>query len=267
VFQPYRGDKFQLPPFRTKEKFIAEIHQAKFKNTPTGYKSLSALEVGVINDRPFATDVMPQQERGVRRANALPYQLYAEGKLTADKTTFEITLEASNKFFGEKASGSPFHVYGKNINPRAYAVKAGDQLNDNWKINTFEQGHYQLQVYGPNGFFRSFAGSSNDPALDSRCNYNDVDSKLAGSVDVILTNQDSRLLKISITDNAYKSGTQTHAIEAGKSLAVTFDLSKSLGWYDFTIKVLDDSLFMKHYAGRVETGKTAFTDPAMGHAI
>ncbi|HTJ52788.1 MAG TPA: phospholipase C, phosphocholine-specific [Cyclobacteriaceae bacterium] len=267
VFQPYKGDKFQLPSFLAKDKFITEIHQAKFRKLPSTYKSLSKEEIEQINTTPVESEYMPQQERGVRRANALPYQLYAEGKLTADKTAFEITLEASNKFFGEKAAGSPFHIYRKNINPRAYAVKAGDQLSDNWKINTFEQGHYQLQVYGPNGFFRSFTGSGNDPALDSRCNYNDVDSKLPGNVEIVLTNQDSKPLKVSITDNAYKSGKQTHAIEAGKSLTVTLDLSKNLGWYDFTITVVGDDLFMKHYTGRVETGKSGFTDPAMGHAI
>jgi phospholipase C len=268
VFQPYKGEKGLLPSFLNKEKFIEEIHQAKFKNIPAGYKSLSASEIEDIHNKPFETDLMPRQERGVRRANALPYQLYAEGKLNADKTAFEITLETSNKFFGEKALGSPFHVYGKNINPRAYAVKAGDQLNDNWKINAFEQGHYQLEVYGPNGFFRSFAGSSNDPALDTKCNYIDViDSKLPGNVEVVLTNQDSKALKISIIDNAYKSGKQTHSIEAGKNLTVALDLSKSLGWYDFTITVAGDDLFMKHYAGRVETGKSNFTDPAMGRAI
>ncbi|HEY8933672.1 MAG TPA: phospholipase domain-containing protein, partial [Cyclobacteriaceae bacterium] len=267
VFQPYKGEKFQLPSFLNKDKFIEEIHQAKFKNIPTGYKSLSASEVEDILNKPIETDLMPHQERGVRRANALPYQLYAEGKLNADKTVFEITFEASNKFFGEKTSGSPFHVYGKNMNPRTYAVKAGDQLSDNWKINNVEQGHYQLHVYGPNGFFRSFEGSSNDPSIDSRCNYVETDSKLPGNVEITLTNLDSKPLKISIIDNAYKAGKQTHAIETGKNLTVALDLSKSLGWYDFTITVADDNIFMKRYAGRVETGKSGFTDPAMGHAI
>jgi phospholipase C len=44
-------------------------------------------------------------------------------------------------------------------------------------------------------------------------------------------------------------------------------LSKSFGWYDFSLKIKGNELFEKRYAGHVETGKPAKTDPFMGRVV
>ena len=43
-----------------------------------------------------------------------------------------------------------------------------------------------------------------------------------------------------------------------------FDLTRSFGWYDFSIKLPGNYLFEKRFAGHVETGHVSKSDPAMG---
>jgi phospholipase C len=44
---------------------------------------------------------------------------------------------------------------------------------------------------------------------------------------------------------------------------VLLDFEISHGWYDFTVKS-EASASAAHFAGRVETGRSSFTDPLMG---
>lgn len=279
VFRPYNGEKIPMPAFPDKDTFVEGIHKAKFKKAPSNFKALSKEEIEEVNKNTVGTTLMPKQEEGVRLSSALPYQLYAEGKLSADKKEFKLTLEARNEFFGKKAAGSPFNVYapGKYLYPNkdgqltfqdvkawAYAVKAGDKLSDSYTLSNFENGNYQLRVYGPNGFFREFAGSEADPKIDTHCEYElNSAKKLTGKLVVKIKNEDSKKLTVTIKDNGYKTGDQTKVVAPGAQVALTLDPVRSFGWYDFTLKVEGSSL-EKRYAGRVETGKESKSDPVMG---
>jgi phospholipase C len=128
----------------------------------------------------------------------------------------------------------------------SYAVTAGDQIADEWPLTQFENGVYHLRVYGPNGFFREFKGNGNDP--DIVIAFHNMEVSCKGDE------------AIEITDNAYKSG--NHTVKGNAKLVL--DLSKSFGWYDFTVKVKGFTNFEQRFAGRVETGKTSFSDPLMG---
>ena len=44
---------------------------------------------------------------------------------------------------------------------------------------------------------------------------------------------------------------------------VRWSLSDSHGWYDFTLSA-GDGKFLRRFAGRLETGKDSYCDPAMG---
>jgi phospholipase C len=57
---------------------------------------------------------------------------------------------------------------------------------------------------------------------------------------------------------------KTINLTAGQSQKLVLNLTKSHNWYDFSVKVKDDSIFLRRYAGHVETGQSSFTDPAMG---
>ena len=111
AFRPYNGEKIIKPDFLDKDEFIKSIHQAQFKNTPSNFKRLTKDEIARINKKPHSSPYMPVQEKGIRNSCTLPYELYADGKLAADKKSFEISLGAGDKVFGDLAAGSPFHVY------------------------------------------------------------------------------------------------------------------------------------------------------------
>ncbi|MEP7322477.1 MAG: phospholipase C, phosphocholine-specific [Saprospiraceae bacterium] len=277
AFRPYNGEKIPNPVFVHRDEFIESIHKAQFKKEPDNYKALSDAEIDVINKNPRKSSWMPAQEKGIREACSLPYELYSDGQLNADKTAFEITLKASNEFFGNKSAGSPFHIYapGKFRNEAvatwAYAVKAGDRLKDTWSLNDFENNQFHLCVYGPNGFFREFAGSKNDPAIEIFSIYERslLNSKLlSGNIVVQFNNTGNRLLEVQIKDNSYKSPNRSLSLQSKKTKAsLRLPLEKSFGWYDFTISVKGFPGFSKRYAGRVETGKPSKSDPAMGMMV
>jgi phospholipase C len=281
VFRPYNGEKIANPEFVAKDEFVESIHKALFKKLPT-YKLLTEAEIAQVNKDPHASPYMPKQEPGIKPSNALPYQLYADGKLSADKKSFEIKFTAANKVFGEKALGSPFNVYapGKYVtiaDPNqmeasrawSYGLTAGDSLSDAWPIHEFENGEYHLRVYGPNGFFREYKGTAADPHLDVTCEYESgVSNKLTGNIALKLANLGGdKAHTIEIIDNSYKTNNHKVSVAKNGQSSLVLNLSKSFGWYDFSVKVSGSQSFEKRYAGRVETGKSSFSDPLMGRAV
>ncbi|GLU53741.1 phosphocholine-specific phospholipase C [Dyadobacter frigoris] len=276
TFTPYDGQKIPLPAFVKHDEFIEGIHKAKFKGLPNGYKSLSATEISQINQDPSASQYMPQQEKGTRPARALPYQLYADGHLSADKKSFEIKLKSGNTIFGKDSAGSPFMVYApgkykdENVKVWNYAVKPGDVLNDSYKIGNFENQNYQLRAYGPNGFFREYTGNVNDPLVDVQCEYQlDKNKKPTGNIELIIKNTDPKnKITVEIADNAYKSAGQKKTLEAAGSKSSTtvivLNLEKSHSWYDFSLNFEGHKETQKRFAGHVETGKESISDPLMG---
>jgi len=278
VFRPFNGEKITVP-FPERNEFIETIYNAKFKKLPDEFKLLTAAEIAKINADPATAEWMPKQEKGTRVANALPYELYVGGKLGADKKTFEISFEAGNKIFGKQAAGAPFNVYapGKYLQEAtqtmepvrawSYAVKAGDQLKDTWPLAAFDAAHYHLRVYGPNGFYREFAGDANDPQVEVQCSYQRSltnSRKLTGSVELKLINHGSAAAAFAINDLGYHKGELKKTVAGRTTATLVIDLSKSQGWYDFSVKVTGSSSFEQRYAGRVETGKESISDPVMG---
>jgi phospholipase C len=247
-----------------KNDVIEGIHQSKFKNNPSGYKALTKIEIEEIRNTP-SKPLMPKQESGTRPANALPYELYADGKLNGEKNLFELHLKTGDKIYGNASAGSPFHVYANNNkDPRAYAVKAGDQLSDSWKLTDFENNVYRLMVYGPNGFYREFNGNDNNPNIEIQCNYEMKNGSPSGNIELIINNKSDRSIKVDVADQSYKQKKLQRSIHAGRKENIIHNLNDSRGWYDFTVTLESNTSFMNRYAGRVENGKETITDPLMG---
>jgi phospholipase C len=270
VFKPYQGEKIPLPSFLAHDKVIAAIHQARFKQVPSGYRVLSADEVATLRRAPRTASTLFPQEPGTRTARAIPYELYVDGGLGEGGKIFQMTLEANNRMFKHAAAGAPFHVYAQGlvhaVAPRAYAVAAGDRLHDSWAVSDFVDGKYTLLVYGPNGFYRAFAGDAQDPMLMTTCTYVytfDRKGRAKGDVMLNLRNMGDRTLVVHVVDNAYHAPTQVKTVAAGKTAICQLKLEKSAGWYDVTITAEGYNVFRKQYAGHVETGQDSLTDPQM----
>ena len=282
AFRPYKGDEIANPEFVKKDAFVEGIHKAQFRKLPTDYKLLSREEIAQINKAPHSAPYVAQQEKGIKPSCALPYELHADGKLSADKKAFEIKFAAGNKVFGDKAVGAPFNVYApgryrkrdstefENVRTWSYGLTAGDSIADSWPVDEFEGNNYHLKVYGPNGFYRGFRGNAQDPDVNIEFNYQTgiTDSKiLTGNVELKLANMAHKPLAIEIIDHSYKANDHKKSLAASGKANLVLNLEKSYGWYDFSIKIDGHPGFEKRYAGRVETGAPGYSDPFMGRMV
>ncbi|MHA3775060.1 phosphocholine-specific phospholipase C [Verrucomicrobiota bacterium sgz303538] len=267
VFRPYLGEKIDLPQPVKREAFLQSIHQAQFKPVSDGFKKLEPADIEFAQRSPDQCEWLPRQEPGVRPACPLPYELSVDGALNADRRSFAMNIAALRELFAEKATGAPFLVYdmasAQNGDPspvRSYAVKAGDRLADVWALR---DAAYHLRVYGPNGFYREFRGTADDPSVDIA-----LEPTRSGSAIVRLANRDAnRTFTIHIEDASY--GAQPQKVQLGSEgseasrAEVAIDLGQTHGWHDLRIRIEEAPHFAKRYAGRMETGRESVTDPLM----
>jgi phospholipase C len=265
VFRPFEPERKGSLPNPAKNSFLEGVHKAQFQPLPSGYRKLSAADVEEFGRNRAATSWMPRQEPGIRPSSALPYELHAEGAISADRKHFEIALEARNGTFGKASAGSPFHVYTPvkfrnkmELRTRAYAVAAGGRVTDTWEIAGFDGGIYHLRVCGPNGFFREFAGTASDPPIDIRCQY-----LSSGDVELQVSSRLATPCTLNIRDLSYRSSDRSMRLEAAARQSTVLRLGSSHQWYDFGVTVAGEAGYLRRFAGRVETGKPGFSDPAM----
>jgi phospholipase C len=203
---------------------------------------------------------LPGQEEGVRPARALPYALHARGVVrTADgsvRIDFENVGQAAAVF--HVRSGDPADV------PRNYTVERGKQLAGSWHVAGTGASHYDLSVYGPNGFFRRFKGSilAGRTNLDVRATY-DANTN---AITLTLANLNSARVTITVLDK-YSGHAMGETIESGASASKRWSLARFDGWYDFVISAAYDDDFEQQLAGHLETGKDSVSDPAMGGLV
>ena len=281
VFRPYNGEEISNPTTLKRDKVIVDIQNAKSKPAQVTPIPLTKTEIELINSKfPFqkdSLDIAPSQEKGTRKACALPYQFGVDGLLNNDKTIFSLNFGVAKTAFGREmeAAGSAFNVYTKSSYKKdqgktwAYALNAGHQLSDDWQVSDFENGIYDLVVNGPNGFYRYFKGDRNDPNLSLVCKdeQSGILQKQTGNLQLFLENRDATVLEVSIKDEVYKANTKTIKLLGNSTKIVTINLQKSKGWYDFVITVDGSPTFKKHYAGHVENGTESITDPFMAGVL
>jgi phospholipase C len=203
---------------------------------------------------------MPKQERGVRPSHALPYALHAHGKANAADGTFAVDFSNIGK------ATAVYHVRSGNSAdaPRSYTVEPNKNLPGIWNSDA---GIYDLSVYGPNGFFRSFKGNTaagNQANLEVNASYNY--DKRTTRLTLGIVNLAAQSAKIRVL-NKYKGKKSVKKLESGESLSGTWVLTDFYGWYDLVISVEGDTSFEYRLAGHVENGKDSYSDPLMGGFI
>ncbi|HEV2482030.1 MAG TPA: phospholipase C, phosphocholine-specific [Puia sp.] len=272
LFHTYNGELIPQPAFVDKDANLENINKAKFKKLPDDFKALTPDEIAVFNKRPQDSPFVTRQEPGTRPSCALPYSMHVHGALSADKKEFVIRMASDDKVFGAATAGAPFNVYAPGnyavagkpgqlepLRTWAYGVKAGDAISDVWPLTEFEGGRYHLRVYGPNGFYREFAGDANDPALGVELYYESAGSRLTGNAGLRLSSHGAACT-VELVDHSYGATYPSKHVRAGKTATILLPLAKSQGWYDFSVRV---GGFWQRFAGRVETGRDSISDPAM----
>jgi phospholipase C len=215
-------------------------------NTTTFVPSLDDVIIGV-----------PAQEKGVRPARALPYELDVQASVIASNSTINLT------FINTGSAAVGLHVRSGNAADavRFYTVEPGKRLTDSWKAASSS---YDLSVYGPNGFARYFKGSigSGAAALNVASLY---DTKNRGSIQLTITNVGIPG-EVSVLD-AYTGNLIQQFLQPQRTFQNEMSLQKFYGWYDLIITVAGDPSFKYRLAGHVETGDESISDPALGGLV
>jgi phospholipase C len=272
AFQPSADAVPGSLAFPGRESFLEQIYEAQFKELPAGWKKLSSAEIAESRLPGWAG--LPTQEPGVRRSAPLPYELQVDGKLSEDRREFEIGFKAGNERFGSASAGAPFIVYahlGKgDIAVRNYAVAPGDRLEDTWALRDFVGGKYDIYVYGPNGFFRQFMGSSDDPAVSIELHEQRVpggDAVATGNIELRLNMpHKSNCCKFLVVNRMSHSESAISQWDAKMNRTFHIDSQPTFHWYDVEVRIDERPLFLRKYAGRVETGAWGFSDPTISPA-
>ena len=272
VFRSYNGEKIKEPKYLDRNQYVQRIDKAQYQPLPTVSEAMSAAQLKEITDNPSIVSKYLQQEKGGKKANALPYDLTAD--LTRVDKKLQIQFKADSKLFGQKSAGSPFTVYahkeykkkekyeiGQNWN---FSVAPGDKVIYDWFIDNFVKNNYSLSVHGPNGFYRCFEGDNSDPKLTITAKNVNNRNKKFGSLSITLFNEGDKSLSISITDNAYGKAPLQKNIPALSAVSIDISLDASFGWYDFTVAVKDYYRYKVIYAGHVENGLEYQSDPQIG---
>src|SRR5262249_35432917 len=215
-------------------------------NTTTFEPTLDSAIVGV-----------PVQEKGVRPARALPYELDARASVDASNSRVMVT------FSNTGSATVVFHVRSGNAaDPvRNYTVEPGKTLTGTWNV----AGAYQISVYGPNGFVRLFNGSvvSVAAALDVRVKYGKGGGR--ASMECTIENAGDTA-EVSVVD-AYTRSVSIRKLSRHATIVEKLSLDRFFGWYDLMITVAGDPTFQYRLAGHVETGSDSFSDPALGDLV
>jgi phospholipase C len=190
-----------------------------------------------------AKGVLPKQERGLRPARPLPYDLAADAQVGADGLT--VTFTNSGR------AGAAFLVTSPGAGPRTYTVGAGRSLAATLPAAT----GYDYTVHGPNGFVRQFRGAAAGPEVSVR-----RDGR-SGNVSVALANGGKAAVRLTLTD-AYGRRSATRVLRPGARAVEVVDTRRSGNWYDVAVVSDQDPKFLRRFAGHVETGRPGTSDPA-----
>lgn len=193
------------------------------------------------------------QEKGTRFSRALPYEL------NTNLVKYEKQKEIKMEFTNMGLAGAVFHVYDKNHLeqiPKRYTVEAGKKLNDVWSI---DNSIYDVEVFGPNGFFRRYFGSIQNKEVEVAVHY----EKVSGAIKIEIGNSSSEAMELVIQPNVYAYETEVVTLKPFQKREVTLELKASGYWYDLSILDNSNAKFEYRLAGRIETGKSGISDPAM----
>ncbi|MEU0797785.1 phospholipase domain-containing protein [Amycolatopsis sp. NPDC005961] len=188
-----------------------------------------------------ANNVLPKQERGLRPARALPYDLSADARLAGG--TLTVTFASHGR------AGATFYVVTPSGEPRTYTAAAGTSL----PAALPAAGAYDYTAYGPNGFVRQFRGTAAGPEVSLRQD--------GAELALVLTNSGTTTVQLKVTD-AYGRCSSTHRLRPGARVVEHVDTRHSNNWYDVSVSSDRDPKFLRRLAGHGETGRPSTSDPA-----
>lgn len=108
---------------------------------------------------------------------------------------------------------------------------------------------YDLSIYGPNGYVANFRGASSSEAIEGRIRYD----RASGDVYLTLINHWLEHRKVAVANRYSSDDGRTYTLAPRATVEDRWELAQSSGWFDLSITSPDDALFLRRFAGHVET--------------
>jgi phospholipase C len=160
--------------------------------------------------------------------------------------------------------------------PRRYSISAGMALADYWLISSNDseerhKGHhaidphraadYDLEMHGPNGYFchlRGIAARSDEAAPEVSVRYDHA----AGDVVLTYANAGAAACTVkTVLHYGEPEVVRMVKLAAGGKSEDRWRLEGSNGWFDLSVSCVEAPLYLRRFAGHVETGKPSMSDP------
>lgn len=201
---------------------------------------------------------LARQSAGTRPSRPLPYALQVHARVDGG--------DVGLRFENIGTAGAVFHVYDRlhlAQGPRRYTVEAGTQLEGTWHTAS-DDGCYDLWILGPNGFHRHCTGRAGAPPLEVTAAYQGP----GASLQLTVRNPAPQARSFQVQANAYGYPQASDTkLGPGESVSLSWDMTRSGGWYDVTVLDGGDPAYTRRLAGRIETGAPSTSDPAMGQEL
>ncbi|MET9877779.1 phosphocholine-specific phospholipase C [Actinacidiphila glaucinigra] len=204
---------------------------------------------------PPAEGSLPRQERGLRPARPIPYDLAADGGISAAGT---LRIEFASH--GEAGAGFLVTSTTDASGPWTYTVGSGHSLTGTWDVPAGAHGEYDMTVHGPNGFLRRFAGRGAAAGAEVSARH----EGRSGAVRLVLTNNGHSTVTLTVRDGYGEHKAASHRLRPGAHVVHVAGTERTHGWYDLTVTDGHDGGFERRLAGHVETGRDSTSDPAIG---
>jgi len=244
-----------------------------------------------------ALQSMPQQEPGVRRSRALPYEFLVRDEMMMTMSVRDVSSKAAIAAASAISlivsvnntglAGAPFVLFDviniATVNPRQYAIDSKKSIQDSIPLTISSNGiaSYSYSLFGPNGFVRQFSGTMDVSSLtssSSSCGSSkslqhaqvsleyDYGTQATGftGVVLILTNKQSSScldsLTFTVTDNAYgllHDEVKKIVVNSGQTIEFRIDTTASGNWYDLSVTTID-TIDTKHVSGSMSTSASYF---------
>ncbi|MQR01480.1 phosphocholine-specific phospholipase C [Glaciimonas soli] len=209
---------------------------------------------------PAPNTVMPVFEAGQKPLRIQPYQL--DGWLTQDLTNKEVWTNWNNG--GSKSVALQINVNNyRTDNPYQYLIAPNSGGKDYWHAIAYGKGFYDMEMIGPNQFYRRFQGYLNATAWQGQPEPQvRLTNNGAGQpVSILLDNTGTTNSAVfTVLDRVTSTGQISQTITVAPKSSVTLSLTTTQGWYDVKITLAGDTYFMQSLVGYTE-GVLGYTRP------
>ncbi|MEW2518415.1 phosphocholine-specific phospholipase C [Actinacidiphila alni] len=201
---------------------------------------------------PPATGSLPKQERGLRGARPLPYDL------AVDTAPVDGRMRFTFSSFGTAGAAFLVTATHRSDGPWPYTVEAGKSLADTWAMPGASS-RYDFSVHGPNGFLRRMAGTAGTVGPEVVARH----TPATAQVTLTFTNPTSAAFTFTATDAYAPNDHYTYTVQPGASRTVpAWGVPAGNHWYDITVTSPTDASYVRRLAAHVENGAASTNDPA-----